>query len=76
MLSPIPQSAVTNTDWTSYYTNSTSTLSMNEVHIAYNTAKNLSLISTITSSKQTFSATASSITYIGQFSIPAQDFIT
>lgn len=75
-ISAIPQSSVSQSDFTSYYYNDTNTLSMIDVHRTYATNKNVTLIPSIFSSQPVFSSSASSsFSYMGTFSVPGQEVL-
>jgi hypothetical protein len=71
-LSPIPQSSVNQPDLTSYYSNSSQILNMNDVHLTYATKKNVSLISNIVSSQPNYGSSSNSFTYSGTYYVPSQ----
>ena len=74
--SALPQSSVSQTDFTSYYDNSTQVLNMIDVHNRYAAGKNVTLIPSIVSSQPTFSTSASaSFSYLGFFSVPGQELL-
>lgn len=75
VLSPLPQSSVIQSDFTSYYYNDTQVLNMNDVHRIYSTKKNVTLIPRTITSQPSFSASPVSFSYLGSFSVPAQEIL-
>ena len=75
VLSPLPQSSILQADFTSYYYNDTQVLNMNDVHRIYSTKKNVTLIPRTIASQPSFSASPVSFSYLGSFSVPAQEML-
>jgi hypothetical protein len=75
-ISAIPQSSVSQADFTSYYDNTTQVLNMMDIHRSYAANKNVTLVPSIVSSQPAFSTSASpSFSYLGTFSVPGQELL-